>query len=99
VIPSLHDSLECLETAGPFLFGFSWLYWLREIARDVNKTLPEGLRVEWRLTGTVPTRMHWLWSEHVKLFPQSPKRIYAGLSLVLALLVGIAAEVIHVLLT
>jgi len=87
-----------LATISPILFGLSWLYWLREIARDVNNNLPEEQPVEWASTKRVPLQMHWLWNEHSKLFPQSPKRTYAAVSFLLLFFIPIAAEVISIFL-
>ncbi len=91
--------LGFLTAAGPIFSLFSLLFWLREIGSEVNKTLPEDQRVEWNLTERVPIRIHWLWNEHVRLFPQSRKRKYAALSLVLLFLIPIVAQVARILVT
>jgi hypothetical protein len=89
--------LGLLAFVGPIVFGLSWLYWLHEIAVDVNKTLPKYQRVEWGLLEKVPRRMHWLWKEHARLFPHSRKRIYAALCLVFFFVVPITAQFIRIL--
>jgi hypothetical protein len=97
VIPC-HGFLGICVEAGVIVCGLSWLYWLREIGLDVNKTLPQDQRVRWSLTEKVPAgRMHWRWREHAKLFPESRKRIFAGLSILLCFLIPIAALIICLL--
>jgi hypothetical protein len=86
-----------IAAAGVVTFGVSWLYWLREIGSAVNNTLPEDQRVRWSLMGKVPVRMHWLWREHGKLFPQSRKRTYAALSILFVFLIPITALVTCIL--
>jgi hypothetical protein len=76
--------------AGPSCIAFllSTLYWLREIGKDVNSTLPESQRIEWKLFETIPPfKMHWMWQEHVRLFPNSRKRICVAFSFLLFFLV------------
>jgi len=85
-----HGPLEFLIYACAVLSGFSWLYWLREIAAEVNKTLPENKQVRWNIFGR-PARTGWLWAEHGRLFPESRSRSYASLSFVLFFLIPIAA--------
>jgi hypothetical protein len=87
-----HGFLGYFAAAGCICGGFSWLYWLREIGRDVNKTLPIDQRMEWGITERLPFgRMHWFWSEHNKLFPESRKRAYAAISFLASFLIPIAA--------
>ncbi len=86
------DLIEFLAGAGILLSGFACLYWLRQVARQVNKTLPEDKRLEWRLSEPGPGwRMHWFWAEHERLFPESRTPIYAALSIVLAVLIAITS--------
>src|ERR1700722_143776 len=87
---SSRDLTELLAGVGIVLSGFSWLYWLRQVAREVNKTLPEDRRLEWGLLER-PRRTRWFWAQHERLFPKSRARIYAALSLVLAFLIAIAS--------
>jgi hypothetical protein len=76
----------------------SLLYWLREIGMDVSNTLPEDQRIaRWGLFDRVPKRIHGLWDEHVKLFPDSRKRLYAALSMLLMFLIPITALIIYAL--
>lgn len=91
------SSIGILAGAGLILCGLSWLYWLREIGIDVNKTLPENQRVRWNLTEKVPLKMHWFWREHARLFRQSRKRIYAATSLLLFFLLAIVIVVAYLL--
>jgi hypothetical protein len=87
-----HDLIGFLAGAGIVLSGLSWLYCLRQVARQVNKTLAEDNRLEWGLAEPGPGwRMHWFWAEHERLFPKSRTRIYAALSIVLAFLIAIAS--------
>jgi hypothetical protein len=89
---SSNDVIECLAGAGIVLSGLSWLYWLRQVAREVNKTLPEDKRLDWSLSELGPGwRMHWFWTEHKKLFPESRARAYAMLSISLFFLIGVTA--------
>jgi hypothetical protein len=89
---SSNDVIECLAGAGIVLSGLSWLYWLRQVAREVNKTLPEDKRLDWSLSEPGPGwRMHWFWTEHKKLFPESRARAYAMLSIVMFFLIGLIA--------
>jgi hypothetical protein len=85
-----HDLIKFLGGAGMILSGFSYLYWLRQVAREVNKTLPEDKRLEWGLLER-PRRTRWFWAQHERLFPKSRARIYAALSLVLAFLIAVAS--------
>jgi hypothetical protein len=94
-----HGSLAILAVVGLIFCGMSWLYWLREIGSEVNKTLPEDQRVHWGLTEKVPARMHQLWMEHEKQFPNSRKRMYAALSFLLVFLIPITAMIACILLT
>ena len=85
-----HGLTELLAGAGMVLSGLSWLYWLRQVAREVNKTLPEDKRLEWGLLER-PRITRWFWAQHERLFPKSRARIYAALSLVLAFLIAVAS--------
>jgi len=81
----------------------SWLYWLKRIIDEVNPTRPEEERLTWRWTNWGPYRswddlrerwrvdwkIHWFWDEHGKLFPKSRKRRYAGISILLFVLVPV----------
>jgi len=87
---SSRDLTELLAGAGIVFSGLSWLYWLRQVAREVNKTLPEDKRLEWAILER-PRRIRWFWAQHEKLFPGSRTRTYAALSLVLAFLIAIAS--------
>jgi hypothetical protein len=87
---SSRDLTEFLAGAGMILSGFSYLYWLRQVAREVNKTLPENKRLEWGLLER-PRRTRWFWAQHEKLFPESRARAYAMLSIVLFFLIGVTA--------
>lgn len=81
-------------------FLLSLLYWLHEIGADVNSSLPESQRIKWKLLQMVPPfRIHWIWKEHVRLFPKSRKRIYVALSLLLLFLVPIVALTSNLLMT
>jgi hypothetical protein len=86
-----HGFFAIIAIAALIVCGLSWLYYLWEIGLEVNNTLREDQRVRWSLTEKVPTVMHWLWSEHAKLFPESPKRTFAALSILLFFLIPIAA--------
>ncbi len=89
-----HGPLAILAVAGLIFCGMSWLYWVRQIGFEVNATLPEDQRVQWGLTEKVPAkRMHLLWREHEKRFPNSRKRMYAALSILLFFLIPITALV------
>jgi len=84
--------LEPTAFIAVFLFGFSWIYWLRRIYFEVDGTLPENQRLEeWKSWEGIPRQMHRAWDEHERLFPESRKRKYAALSILLAVLVPIAA--------
>ena len=72
------------------LSGFSYLYWLRQVAREVNKTLPENKRLEWGLLEK-PRITRWFWAQHEKLFRESRARAYAMLSIALFFLIGVTA--------
>jgi hypothetical protein len=85
-----HDLIKFLAGAGMILSGFSYSYWLRQVAREVNKTLPENKRLEWDLLGK-PRMTRWFWAQHEKLFPESRTRAYAMLSIVLFFLIGLSA--------
>jgi hypothetical protein len=57
---------------------------LQSIVKDVNERLPENQKVEWvwsRMTN--PSSMHWIWQEHVRLYPESQKRNWFAVFLVL----------------
>jgi hypothetical protein len=70
----------------------SLLFWLQRIASDVNGTLPKNERVEWSFGEMVPPfKIHGIWNKHVRLYPESLKRIYAAVSLLLMFLAPIAA--------
>lgn len=92
-----HGFFGAIAAVGIISCGLSWLYWLREIGEEVNNTLPSDQRARWRLLDGVPTRMHWLWSEHGKLYPKSRKRMYAAVSILLAFLIPIATLTICML--
>lgn len=78
--------------AGCIICGFSWLYWLRKIADDVNSTMPRDQQVTWGITENPPTAaMHRFWDQHGQLFPSSKKRMYAAASIVLGFVIGIAS--------
>lgn len=94
-----HNSLAIVAVAGIILCGISWLYWLRQIGLEASKPLPADQQVQWGLTERVPAkRMHLLWREHEKQFPNSRKRMYAALSFLLFFLIPIAALVTCILL-
>jgi hypothetical protein len=77
---------------GALFFGFSWIYWLRRIYYEVNRTLPEKQKMkEWTRWESIPREIHRVWDEHVRLFPECRNRITAAFSLLLAFLVPIAA--------
>jgi Ca2+/Na+ antiporter len=84
-----HDFLKSCAGIAIILCGVSYLYWLREIGREVNETLPKEERRSWSLTEPIPPRMHSLWSRHEQVFPKSRKRVYAAVSLILMFLTGI----------
>jgi hypothetical protein len=87
-----NGAAETFTGIAAVFFGFSWLSWLRGICDETNKTLPENKRVELGSWGqNIPRQAHWLWNEHVRLFPKSRKRMYAALSLILFLLIPIVA--------
>jgi hypothetical protein len=70
------------------------VYWLREVAREANQSLPENQRVDLiRLKKAPTSRMRRLWDEHRKQFPASRKRKYAAISLLLCALIPIAAMI------
>lgn len=77
----LHLVVSILSDTVCVISLLSSAYWLREIGRDVNKTLPMDERVEWSLLGIVPSKIHSIWDEHVRLFPASAKRLYFAISL------------------
>jgi hypothetical protein len=94
-----HGFLGYFAGAAIICFGLSWLYWGREIRRDVNNTLPENQRVDWGLMEKGPgLLMHRIWSDHTRLFPASRKRTYAAISIVLFFLVPIATIITCILL-
>jgi hypothetical protein len=68
-----HDFLEACAGIAIILFLFSYLYWSKEIGREVNETLPTSERTSWSLTERIPLKMHSLWSRHEQLFPKSRK--------------------------
>jgi hypothetical protein len=87
-----HGAVGTFTGIATVFFGFSWLYWLRGICADANKTLPEDKRLELGSWGqNVPRQAHWLWNEHGRLFPKSRKRIYAALCVILFFLIPIVA--------
>jgi hypothetical protein len=94
-----HGFLGYFATAAIICCGISWLYWGREIRRDLNETLPENQRVDWRLMDKVPAggMSDRLWNQHAKLFPASRKRMYAMLSIVLFFLIPIATIIACIL--
>jgi hypothetical protein len=95
-----HGPLAILAVAGMIFSGVSWLYWLREIGSEVNKTLPEDQRVHWGLMEKVPAkRMHLLWTQHERQFPNSRKRMYAILSILLCFSIPITAMVACIILS
>ena len=88
----------CRSIVGPvmffaaFSFGLAWIYWLRRIYFEVNGTLPKNQRLEeWNSGESIPRQIYRAWDEHVRLFPESRKRTYAALFILLAFLVPIAA--------
>lgn len=86
------NSLAIVAVAGLIPCGISWLYWLRQISLEASKAFPDRQRMQWGLTEMVPAkRMHLLWREHEKQFPNSRKRMYAALSLLLFFLIPLAA--------
>jgi hypothetical protein len=87
---SCHGLLGFVVAAGVVISGLSWLYWLREIAMEVNKTLPEEERLQWSLLDKVPGRIHSFWAEHARLFPSSRTRTYAAISILLSVLIAVA---------
>lgn len=87
-------------TAGFIISGFSWLYWLRKIADDVNSTMPEDQRVTWEITEAIPNRaMDRFWRQHEQLFPSSKKRIYAAASVVLGFTIGVTSVAAYFLMS
>jgi hypothetical protein len=94
-----HGPLAILAVAGLILCGISWLCWLRQIGLEASKALPGDQRVQWGLTERMPAgRMHLLWQEHEKQFPNSRKRMYAVLSLLFFFLIPIPALIACILL-
>jgi hypothetical protein len=95
-----HNGLAIVAIAGLILCGMSWLYWLRQIGLEFSKALPADQRLEWGLAESVPpNKMHLLWREHEKQFPNSRKRVYAALSFLLFFLIPITALVTCLLLS
>jgi hypothetical protein len=91
-IPSIILGVVCIGALASLLF------WLGRIGSDVNQTLPQSERVEWKFGQIVPPiKIHHLWSEHVRLFPGSRKRIYVAISLSLIFLAPIAALLVDIL--
>ena len=79
--------LEIVEAISTFTGVSSlWLslYVLQAIAGDVNGQLPENQRVLWKWwQAPPPLKIHWVWREHVRLYPHSQKRNYFALFLLL----------------
>lgn len=75
-------------------FGAAWIYGLRSIVPDVNQTRPERQQIRWKSYSQVEGsqwRVHRAWEDHIRLFPNSRKRLYAGISLISAFAFFIAA--------
>jgi hypothetical protein len=94
-----HSVFRPAAFVAPIFFGISWTYWLYEIHAEANETLPESQRIEWKEPSKIPPGMHRLWDEHAKTFPESWKRIYAAVSILLFFLIPIASVLLCLLIS
>ena len=91
------DLFDVCSTVGVVAAGASWIYWLREIAFDVNKTPPADRHLTLRLWEQISPGMHILWNRHAELYPRSKSRTYAALSLILGFMIIVAATTVTLL--
>jgi hypothetical protein len=95
---SLGNLTSTLAGLSCIVFLLSLLYWLRQMAMEVNSGLPSSKRIEWGLLQMVPPlKIHWIWQEHLRLFPKSHKRTYVALSLLLLFLIPIVTLTMRLL--
>jgi hypothetical protein len=95
---NLDSLISTFAGVASIVFLVSLLYWLHEIGADVNSGLPESQRINWKFLQMVPPfKIHWIWKEHMRLFPSSRKRLYVALSLLLLFLIPIGVLTMNLL--